>query len=616
MEEIARFLHEYPPFSLLPFEQVHGIAEKIQIEYFAAEQDILVHGQEPATYLYIVRRGSVDLIREDEQGIHVLDTLDEGALFGYVSLLYRQSPLVTVHTREETLVYLLPARIFTQLCRDVPAFARFFAGSVVERLDHDLETHHYKTPTEFFQLHLRELNHGVLITVEPHTTVREAAQRMSEHNVSGVVVTAHPPGIITDRDLRKRVLAQGLRDSTPVSEVMSTPLLTLPDDSIVFEGLMFMTEHGIHHLPITRQGQLVGIVTDTDLLREQSNSPLLLPRQLERAQSIEQLRAYSNQVEATAGMLLNAGVRVQDIGRMVAVAHDSLIKRLLTDAEAELGSPPCAYAWLVLGSEGRYEQTLRTDQDNALVYADATSADAPSYFTVLAKRVVEQLMECGFPPCPGFIMATNPQWRRPLQDWRRYFERWINVPNEEALLNAAIFFDYRQVYGALDVEAALRPVIERGREQRIFLGRLGRAAVRQSSPLSFFRNFVVERSGASRDLLDLKIRGTALIVDLARLYALEAGCAETNTLARLRTSTGQRSLSQSNAEELSAAFELISLLRLRHQYQQVQRGEQPTNLVPVSNLSKLEQRDLKDAFRAIASIQRSVEQMFQTDLFA
>jgi CBS domain-containing protein len=376
-----------------------------------------------------------------------------------------------------------------------------------------------------------------------------------------------------------------------------------------------MVERNINHIPITEGDTIIGVVTHTDILRQQSRSPLVLPHLLERARTTNDLYAYTQQVDNTAGALLEEGARASDIGRLVAIANDALIVHLLKQAEHEFGPPPCAYAWLVMGSEGRLEQTVRTDQDNALVYANDAPAEAESYFERLAGHVVEQLIACGFPPCPGDIMATNPQWRQPLHVWQNYFERWINNPNEEALLRSAIFFDYRKVHGALDIESALRPVIREGRSNRIFLGRMARNLLRQTPPLGMFRNFVLEKSGESRDLLDLKERGVAIIVDLARLYALEAGSSESNTLARLRTSAGKSSLDKANAEKLTSAFELMSLFRIRHQYQQIGRNEEPDNLVPVSSLSKLEQRDLKEAFRAVSTSQRSVEFTFQTSMF-
>lgn len=612
MEDIARFLYEYAPFNLLPFEQVQHIAGLIQVEHFAAGQDILVYGGQPARFLYIVRRGSVELIHEDEQGVKVLDTLVAGEAFGHPSILRGKPPIVTVRTCAETQVYRLPAAVFHQLRRDLPVLDTFFAASAIERLSRRLQARYADTDPVLFQLRLRDLVRRTLITVAPDASVRVAAQIMRDYDVSSLVVDASPPGIITDRDLRNRVVAEGLSDTTRVAEVMSAPALSLPADSLVVEGLITMLERDIHQMPITENDRVIGLVTRTDIIRRRSHSPLFLPHRLQRAGSIEKLRAYSDQIIETVGALLDTGARVSDIGRVVAVAHDALLIHLLQDAEQALGEPPCPYDWLVLGSEGRYEQTLSTDQDNALIYADDAPPGADAYFAALAERVVEQLVACGFPRCPGDIMATNPEWRQPLHIWKRYFTRWINTPDEESLLQVAIFFDYRRIYGSLHVETELRPIILQARDQSIFLVHLAHTALRQSPPLGFFRKIVLERNDAGRDVIDLKQRGTALIVDLARLFALETGCTATNTLTRLRMSTASDHLSNSGAEELAAAFELISLLRLRHQYQQIQRGAQPTNYLPFSELTALEQRELKEALHTVARMQRSVAFTFQT----
>jgi CBS domain-containing protein len=213
-------------------------------------------------------------------------------------------------------------------------------------------------------------------------------------------------------------------------------------------------------------------------------------------------------------------------------------------------------------------------------------------------------------------MATNPAWRQPLSKWQATFAHWIEVPDEEALLRCAIFFDYRQVHGTLAVEPALRPIILRARANMIFLARLARAALRTPAPLTLFRGVALERRGDQRDLLDLKHRGTAIIVDLARIFALEAGCSETGTIARLRSSWEQSSLGEVEAERLIHAFELISQLRLRHQYGQMSRGEAPTNSLVFTQLSPLEQRELKESFQAVSRAQRALAMAFQTDRLA
>ena len=615
MDNIARFLYEHPPFSLISFEEVQQIAGMIAIEYFPAEQMVLMQDGPPSAYLYIVRRGSADLLRTDEQGVQVLmDTLDEGEAFGYVSLIRGSSPVVSVRTNEETLAYLLPKTLFHQLRQKHHAFAQFFAESVGARLDNALQIRHASADPELFQTRLGDLKKRSLVSVNPEVHVREAAQTMRESSVSSVIVETTPPGIVTDRDLRNRVLADGLPDTTPVCKIMSSPAITMSGDSLVFEGLMLMIERGIHHIALTEGEHITGVVTNTDILRRQTRNLLFLSRQLKRAQSLEELQSYTEQIASMVGALLVAGARFSDIGRVVAVSHDALVIRLIRDAEAELGPPPCPYAWLVCGSEGRYEQTMRTDQDNAIIYANGSDAQVDDYFAELAERVVSQLVACGFPRCPGDIMATNRQWRQPVHVWQQYFQRWIHVPNEEALLRVAIFFDYRQVYGNLMVEEALRPIIEQAREQRVFLAQLARATLRHSPEIHLFQRLFRQRRGQDPQLLDLKMRGTAPIVNLARLFALESGCTHTNTIARLRQAGGNSSLSQTDAEELIAAFELLSLLRLRHQYAQLQHEQPMTNHISMAQLSPLERRELKEALHVVQRLQENIELAFQTPM--
>ncbi|MEM8530870.1 MAG: DUF294 nucleotidyltransferase-like domain-containing protein [Chloroflexota bacterium] len=616
MDDIARFLYEHPPFSLLSFDEIRQIAGMIAIEYFPAEQMVLMQDGTPSDYLYIVRRGSADLLRTDEQGVQVLmDTLDEGEAFGYVSLIRGSSPVVSVRTNEETLAYLLPKAVFHQLRQRHHAFAQFFAESVGARLDNALQIRHASADPELFQTRLGDLKNRSLVSIQPEAPVRKAAQTMREYRVSSLIVTTTPPGIVTDRDLRNRVLADGLPDTTPINQIMSAPAITMPGDSLVFEGLMLMIERGIHHIALTEGEQIIGVVTNTDILRRQTRNLLFLSRQLKRAQSLEELQTYTDQIAAMVGALLVAGARFSDIGRMVAVSHDALLIRLIRDAEEELGPPPCPYAWLVCGSEGRYEQTMRTDQDNALIYSnDANAAEVDGYFAKLAERVVDQLVACGFPRCPGDIMATNRQWRQPMQVWQQYFQRWIHVPKEEALLRVAIFFDYRQVYGSLMVQDALRPMIEQAREQRVFLAQLARATLRHSPEIHLFQRLFRQRRGHDPQLLDLKMRGTAPIVNLARLFALESGCTHTNTIARLRQAGGNSSLSRADAEELIAAFELLSLLRLRHQYAQLQHEQPMTNHISMAQLSPLERRELKEALHVVQRLQENIELAFQTPM--
>jgi CBS domain-containing protein len=617
--EMANFLHAHPPFNMILPEEVQQVVGEIATEKVGPGQDILTQGGEPAEHLYIIRHGSVDLLREDDEGrVLSFDTLGEGDIFGLLSVIRGKRPEATVRSREEARLYLLPAATLNQLrCRNLK-FSQFIDKVTFNHLlmINRMGDETGGTAPEY-HARLCDVLQRKLVMVEPSVSVRNAAILMKQNNVRYIIVNTDPIGIVTDHDLRNRVMIEGRSYDTEVGQVMTSPITTLPADSLIFEGLMLMLEHRIRHLPVTEDGQVIGVVTHIDILRQQSHNPLFLPRQLMRARHIEDYRRYTEQVTRTVGSMLDADARVYDIGRVVAVAHGALLEHLIRNAEEEFGPPPCPYAWMVLGSEGRYEQTLRTDQDNALVYADNAPSDADVYFSRLAERIVEQLVACGFPRCPGDIMATNSRWRQPLHVWKHYFNDWIHLPDMEALMRASIFFDYRRVYGTLDVEKELRPILHEGGKNRIFLARMAKNALRQTPPLGgFLRSFAVEHNEEGNEVIDLKMRGTALIVDLARLFALEAGSPETNTFTRLHLAAPRSDLSASGARELSAAFEHISLLRLRHQYSQIQRGEQPDNLLPIAPLSKLERRKLKESLRAVEGIQRSVASLFSTSLIS
>jgi CBS domain-containing protein len=359
------------------------------------------------------------------------------------------------------------------------------------------------------------------------------------------------------------------------------------------------------------EGRLVGMVTDGDLLRRESRHPLPVRRQLDRATGPAALAAYAREVTAAAVRLVEAGSPAGEVTRLLASAHDGLYVRAARDAEAALGPPPCPYALLLLGSGARGESTLRTDQDHALVLADDRPAGAGAWFAALAEHLTATLERCGLPRCPGGTVATNPARRVPRRAWQDQFATWIAEPEEDALLAAAVCLDFRQLHGDLDAEEALRPVIRRAAGNRRFLGRLARAALRRRPPLGFLRQL----RGDHRGRVDLKAHGTALIVDMARLLALEAGCAEVPTVARLRAAAERGTVGRT-AAGLAAAFEYLQDLRLRHQAGQLQAGATPDDVVVLAALGALERRSLKDAFQLLHTCQQSVRIAFHTDLIA
>jgi CBS domain-containing protein len=607
MEEIARFLARHAPFDHLPAPLLAQTAATVEIEYFAGGTRILRQDGTPSRYLHLIVKGTVEL-RQTAGGDawELVETLAAGETFGQLSLLSHTSHLWDAVARDDVLAYLIPAEQVERL-RLEPGFEALLARRAGDRLRHALAASRLAAPLGLLHVQAGELVTRPLVTCAPDETVTEAARRMRSQRVSSLVVEGEPPGLVTATDLRNRVLAAGRAPDTPVREVMTTSLRTMPADTSLGELLLAMVDRGVHHLPLTREGRLVGMVTDSDLLRHESPHPLFVRRQLERATGPGELAAYAAEVTTAAAALARAGTPAGDVTRFVSSAHDALYVRAVRDAEAELGPPPCPYALLVLGSGARRESTLRTDQDHALALADDPPAGADGWFAAMAERLAATLEGCGLPRCPGGIMATNPARRMTLRAWQDQFTRWIEQPEEDALLEAAILFDFRQLHGDLAAEAPLRRVIRRAAGNRRFLGRLAAAALRRRPPLRFLRHL----HGGHR--IDLKAQGIAPIVDLGRLLALEAGSAETATVGRVRSAAGHGTAGTA-APDLIAAFEYLQEVRLRHQAGLLAAGRGPDDRIDPDELTALQRRWLKDALHLLHTCQDSVRIAYRTDL--
>ena len=445
-------------------------------------------------------------------------------------------------------------------------------------------------------------------SVPADATVEDAARAMREADASAALVGGPPAaGIVTDSDLRRRVVAEGLGPATPARDVMSRPLRTIDARTPLYGALLMMMEEGVHHIPVVREGEVVGVVSERDMLRRQVRGPLMLLSRIESIDSPAALEGYAEGIAATAESLLAAGLEPVRIARVIASLNDALTRRLVRLAEAELGEPPCDYAWLALGSEGRMEQVLLSDQDNALAFAEA-SEEARRYFDALAERVVGGLLRAGFPRCPGGYMATS--WCLSLAEWRRRFHGWVAVPGPQALLEAEVFLDFRPVCGELSLEPLEEALLEGGRRP-LFLAQLARVATKFPPPL---RRLGRIRAVGGR--VDVKRGGIAAIVLLARLHALAAGSTARSTLERLRHAAESGTLTIHGSDDLSDAFRLLMRIRLREQLRMRAAGKAPEDQVPLDDLSQLERRWLRDALQTVTQAQRSVAARFHTESIA
>jgi CBS domain-containing protein len=474
---------------------------------------------------------------------------------------------------------------------------------------------------------VRDLIGRPLVTCPPGLSAAEVARQMLREGVGSLIVTGddgRPLGIVTDRDLRRKVVAEG-RDAaaTTAAAIMSAPLVTIEPGAFAFEAVLEMTRREIHHLLVVEDGRPVGMVSSHDFLLLHTAHPVALAREITRAVSLPALAELAGRVTRLVRRLVDEGGTAHDVGRIVAELNDRLVVRalgLVAGALEEAGeeAPPVPYCWLALGSEARREQTLRTDQDNGLVYADpppGLAERAEAYYRRFAAAAIDALVEVGFPRCPAGAMASNPRWCRPVAAWTGYFRQWLEETTPQRVLDACIYFDLRPLVGDLGLARPLLDVVRvEAPRRRIFLGFLARDVVTRRVPLTFLGRVAVQRRGPRRGTVDVKVAGGLQLVGAGRLHALELGLAETNTVSRFRAAGAHGIYREAEVREITDAFQHLMRLRLLHQLEQVERGEAPDNHVDPARLSHADGVLLRDALRTVTRVQAGIRERFATDL--
>ncbi|HTP52156.1 MAG TPA: DUF294 nucleotidyltransferase-like domain-containing protein [Anaeromyxobacteraceae bacterium] len=590
------FLRETPPFDQLPQAAFDVASKALEIVFHPKGARVVSQGSKPLEHLYVIRKGAVRLEREGA----TLQLLEEGEIFGFTSLITGRANL-DVMVEDELLAYRIPKETFQSLLSNA-AFAGHFASSLGDRLRSTLERGESAAFQADLSMPLRQLVRPPQ-WIEGTATVQDAARMMRDEGISSVLVRADPPGIVTDTDFRNKVLAAGLPATTPLVSVYSAPLRPLRDDTPIYAAWQYVLQNGtVRHVPVARGEEVIGVVTTTDLLKQTAQGPVAVMKRVERLAGRDDLPGYSSKVAGMSSSLLAGGLDPFVIAGFVARLNDTLITRILRWAEKEMGPPPVPFAWIAFGSEGRMEQTILSDQDNALVYAEETP-EAKDYFENLAQRAVGDLIRAGFPRCPGDCMATK--WHGSLDWWRRQFRDWIEDPRPQSLLQAAIFFDYRPVYGELVLEPLDRELSRAGKSQQ-FLSALAKAALEFKPPAGI----LLRLKGASSKV-DIKVHGVTPVVALARTYGLEVASRSHATLDRLRDAVRAGLMGQDEFATVAEAYRFVIQLRLREQIRMASEGKPLSNVVSFSDLSSIERSRLREAFGAIVDWQERAAYHFR-----
>ena len=413
-------------------------------------------------------------------------------------------------------------------------------------------------------------------------------------------------GILTDRDLSKRIVAEGRSPEVAAREVATPEPVTIQSDETVFDAMLCMLRNNLHHLPVLHRRRPVGVLHLSDIVRFDTHSSLYLVSSIFSQTSVRGLERLMPDVRAAYVRLVDEGANSEMIGTAMATIGRSLIRRLIALAEEDLGPPPVPYCFMVLGSMARNEQNIATDQDNALVLDDRFDPEAhDAYFAELARQVSDGLAACGYHYCKGGIMATNPSWRQPLATWKRYFREWIADPQPKQLLHSSIFFDLDSAYGEERFVEELQDLAAgEASKSPLFLAAMARNALNRTPPLGFFRQFVMEQDGKQRNSINLKRRGTAPLVDLIRVHALACGSTAQNSIQRLDAIADAHILPAGATDRIRYALEFISMVRIRHQAFDIREGRDPDNNIEPENISDSERHHLKDAFQALSHAQK------------
>jgi CBS domain-containing protein len=626
-DSIIAFLQETLPFSELETQSLRRIARHCLVDFFPTGTRILRRGVTEVDGLYLVQKGAIRLFIEEE-GV-LVDIRTDGASIGALSLFNGEKAALDAETVEDTFIIKIPRDRFFEAVHLNPAIPRFYLKSFADTfLSKAFEEMRCKPVPqhEDHSLHLFSNPVGSLISREPVSvpfglSIQAAAREMIRHN-TGSLLFREPSGeicgIVTDTDLRK-AMALGLDLQAPAETIMSTPVETIDASAVCFDALLAMLSRNIHHLVVKSQSRLQGVISSHDIMLLQGRSPVSVFREIASRTTIAGLYPLHDSITPVVRTLVQQGAKAGNITRMIAILNDQIITRLLELMLRELGPPPVKFCLLLMGSEGRREQTFATDQDNALITencdADFLERAAETYFSAFTERMVGHLINCGFPRCPGDMMASNPQWRGSLDTWKGRVRSWIETPEPERVLASSVFFDFRGIFGHKELAENLRQHVTAAcTGQDLFLRHLAADCLNAKPPLTFFKNFMVEKNGEHRNTLDIKARGLLPFMDFARVMALNYGVRETGTLGRLDQLHQAGHLSRDLYHEAREAFEFLLHARLMHQLEQMEQGEQPYNRLDPGTLSTLEKRTLREAFGVIGSLHGVLREVFRLNL--
>ena len=632
-ERIADFIKNFPPFDQFSKGDLYAIAQQVTITYLEKDKMVYAAGEAPHDRFYIIHKGAIALKKEINSKLETVDRFDEGDIFGLRPLFAKENYAINACTEEESILYGIPLATFKPLItqnRNVVDFLiESFASNSENPFSKEIHGSLYDNRLEVVAndkelFELQPVRHvKKVITAKADTKIKDLAQRMKQHHIGSIIIEddGFPIGIITDEDLRNKVVTgeQSIDDSA--SQIMNSPVLCYPKGVSISQAQLTMMKHNVSHLCVTSDGtpnsKIIGIISQNDIIVMRGSNPTVLMKAIKRSQSTKQLKHIRKKIMVLLEGFVDQNIPLTQTSKIIFELNDATIKRIIERCIVQMEKqPPVNFAWMSMGSQGRKEQLLQTDQDNAIVFENVELEELENiraYFLLLAKKVNKRLNAVGFDFCPADIMAKNPKWCLSLDEWKNQFNEWTSNTGNDEILLSSIFFDFDITFGDANLTSQLSDhIFEITKNNHMFLSKLAASSLRNASPLGFFRQFLVEQDGDYKDFFDIKKRAIMPIVDAGRLFALSNQIKNINNTAE-RFEKMAELFPENNEFYLSCSYASKALLKFRTKQGLLHNDN--GRFIELAALNKEEKMKLKRCFKTIARVQESIKMKYNLGNF-
>ncbi len=617
---IVSFIRNVDPFDKLPLGMLEQIAAKVQIQYFVRNESIPISQESSEAYLYVIYSGALEQRFEDGSLRAKLGASD---IFGFSLLAYKQGKCeqpYTIKSIDDVLLYSIPmSHLLTVLASD-PIYFSHFSQSAQDRLHKAINVVWSENEKGMFFDNVLSLATKNTVIVSTDLSIREVAQKMHSNDGSSCAFVIEYGsddntrfvGLITDKDMTKRVIAGNVDPTRPICEVMTPNPYTVTTQDIALNAISIMMQHNVQNVPIVDElNNPVGLITPSSFITKHRVQAIFLIEKITQAHSIDELVTLTPERQAIFEALVENKTASNAIGKVLAMIYDAYTRKLINLGTLLLGEPPCDFAWIVSGSLARNEVHFNSDQDSAIILPDGTTEAERQYFLHLAMYVCKGLDLCGFPLCEGRYMAATPKWCQPLEMWKKYHEKWVLNPEYDMLLNISVFLDLRIIDGNHQLLDNLNKIrVENIYRNTRLIKALTIHAIKRKPPLGIFNNLVLTKDGDNRKVLNIKDYAINILVNLVRIYSLKNEIFLLSTEERLHQLYLESHINERTYKDLLSTYQFLCYLRLQHQYQRVKNKEDAGSHISPSEFGSFERNNLRNAFSIISNFQEIAKMKF------